>query len=213
MASSSERTLELLSYLASRPGGATFSDIRDRGYTAPTLSRLLKNLTDRGWVVKTEEGAYGLGEASRVLARAVLGQSRREEKVRPLVRELARMTGESAAYYEAVPGGIILLVKEEMADSFHYIDTGRVNRQEEHGFRMALDGKELSVHETWGSAPGFDRIASPLWEPLYDGAGGGEGMTLPSGVAGITFAKGKYTPAEVKDKAEILIRLIREYGF
>lgn len=195
-----DRLFDLLEYLSSRRGGVSFGELKERGYTAPTLSRLLKDLAARDMVMKTNEGLYRLGPGTLSLARTLLGRAGREETMKPLVDELARRSGESAAYYEMKGEDIQLLVKREMAESFHYISRGSLNLQENHIFRLAMNdnpapGKVL--YEDWETAPGFYRMAVPVFSASQEGK--------PTGALGITFAKSKGT-SEKRNEWEALIK-------
>ncbi|MHC4887423.1 MAG: IclR family transcriptional regulator domain-containing protein, partial [Planctomycetota bacterium] len=88
-------------------------------------------------VSKGEEG-YSLGEESRVLARGILGQASREERLRPVLEALAQETGESSAYYEIEGDRLHVRAKVEMPESFHYMPVGGENQQPLHGFRIAV---------------------------------------------------------------------------
>lgn len=201
----SDMTLDILSFLASRPEGGTFGEMKQLGYTAPTLSRLLKSLSSINIVTKGQDGAYFLGESARVLARAILGESSWEEKIRSLLAHLSGQTGESAAYYEKSAKGIRLIAKEEMAESFHYISEGSENFQEKHAFyRVLVDDFPPGqvVHENWETALGFDRLAMAVRSPACDGSNN------PIGSMGITFVRGRYDNSKIQEYSIILENLV-----
>ncbi len=209
------RAFEILRGLAAASSGMAFSELRQLGLAAPTLSRLLRALVDIGAVVKDDSGRYRLGPVTHELALAVLDQLPRESRLRPCLESLARDTGESVAYYEAVAGQLMVKAKIEVPESFHYMSVGGINRQFAHGFRTValafLDGAEKRLlaeqvddpaaesaelqatlasvrekriyHEIAETAPGFQRLAAPVFH-------GRQGRL--AGVIGITFAKGRY---------------------
>lgn len=199
--SSTDRTFALLELLALKPGGVSFGELRVLDLTAPTLSRLLKALIARKMVEKTDNGRYQLGEGARILARLILGQISREDRVKPLLDILSEQTGESAAYYERTTGGIRLLAKKEAPQSFHYISVGEENFQNRHAFLLAMNADSQNViHETWETAAGFDRLAVGFSIP--DIRGGRE-----RGALGITFARGRYKDTGLTGFSKLLKEL------
>ena len=99
------------------------------GVAKATLVRLLKTLRAAGLIDKRADGRYILGAESFYFARAVLQQVSRSVLISPVLKSLADLTGESAAFFEFDDLQIKLLNKVEMSDSFHYIPVGRVVRR------------------------------------------------------------------------------------
>jgi len=121
------RSQAVLRELARKREGCTFSHLRtiEQGLTASSLSRLLKAMQAENMVAKDERsGAYHLHEAFVRFAHEIVGMIPPHERLQPLVTALAQSTGESAAWFECIPGGAVLMAKTEMANGFHYIDVG-----------------------------------------------------------------------------------------
>lgn len=122
------RSQAVLSQLARRRDGCTFSHLRtiEEGLTASSLSRLLKAMQAENMVAKDERtGLYHLHDEFVRLARETVGMVPPHERLQPLITALAQSTGESAAWFECVPTGAVLMAKTEMANGFHYMDVGR----------------------------------------------------------------------------------------
>ncbi|GAA1862967.1 IclR family transcriptional regulator [Pseudonocardia ailaonensis] len=111
------RTLDVLLYLASRPGpvaGAAL--IRDLGLPRSSAYHLLAVLTGRGFVVHyPEEQTYGLGLAAFEIGSAYLRHGPLENLGRPIARRLAAGTGEVAHLGILHGGDSLYLVKERPA--------------------------------------------------------------------------------------------------
>jgi protocatechuate 3,4-dioxygenase beta subunit len=61
------------------------------------------------------------------------------ERLKPLIATLAQSTGESAAWFECIPTGAVLMAKTEIPDRFHYVDVGCViGNRLDHGVVQVL---------------------------------------------------------------------------
>jgi DNA-binding IclR family transcriptional regulator len=110
--------------LASCRAGCTFSQLRtvEARLTAASLSRLLKVMREEEVIRKDENsGRYYLGEAMVRLAREITCAMPVDELLQPVVHALATETQESAAWFEADGEGAVLMAKDEVPESFHYI--------------------------------------------------------------------------------------------
>lgn len=119
------RGFEVVEFLARRPDGSGFSEIREAldGLAPTTVSRVLKVLQESGYVDKqAETGKYILSERSRQLGRAITGQLSREEILHPILTRLAEETNETAAYFENGGEGTMLRAKVERENSVHMRD-------------------------------------------------------------------------------------------
>ncbi|MBN2714123.1 MAG: helix-turn-helix domain-containing protein [Planctomycetes bacterium] len=122
-------SLDILRLISERPEAVPFNELKESlSLAAPTLSRLLKVLMDEGWVYKEENGSgYAVGDLFRHISHRVAGTVSREEAMTPIVKWLARKTGESAGYVEWAGAGFQFMAKQEMPDSYHYIPTLQIN--------------------------------------------------------------------------------------
>jgi DNA-binding IclR family transcriptional regulator len=122
-----------------RPGGAAFGELKAALEVVPaTLVRLLAQLQREGLVAKTADRRYALGPAAMALAEAIAGGPSRPRLVQPAVEALAEDTGESAAFFEGSAGGMTLIAKREMPDSFHYLPLFGRRRLLEMAFGYAI---------------------------------------------------------------------------
>jgi DNA-binding IclR family transcriptional regulator len=122
------RSQAVLRQLIRKRDGCTFTHLRtiENGLTSSSLSRLLKAMQAENMVAKDElTGMYHLHEEFVRLARDTVGMVTPHERLQPLIAALAQSTGESAAWFECVPTGAVLMAKTEMANGFHYMDVGR----------------------------------------------------------------------------------------
>lgn len=124
------RGIKVLEFLSLRREGATFGDILS-GFpdmTAATLTRLLKSMLDEELLEKGPDSRnYQTGLKAKRLASAIMGNVSKAEVLRPVVRELAEYSGESALFAEFENDSIRLLVKSEVPDGFHYMDENKLN--------------------------------------------------------------------------------------
>lgn len=121
------RSQAVLRQLAGNREGCSFSHLRmiEPGLTAASLSRLLKAMQAENMVAKDElTGAYRLHSDFIRFALEIVTMIPPHERLEPLIAALAQSTGESAAWFECVPRGAVLMAKTEMANGFHYIDVG-----------------------------------------------------------------------------------------
>jgi IclR family acetate operon transcriptional repressor len=91
------RALDVLEALAAVGGSASLGELAAAcGLPSPTLHRLAATLADRGYLRHTPDRRYSLGSRLVPLganAHALLG-----ERVQPVLRDLAELTGESANF-------------------------------------------------------------------------------------------------------------------
>ena len=91
------RALDVLEALAAAGGSASLGELAAAcGLPSPTLHRLAATLADRGYLRHTPDRRYSLGSRLVPLganAHALLG-----ERVQPVLRDLAELTGESANF-------------------------------------------------------------------------------------------------------------------
>jgi DNA-binding IclR family transcriptional regulator len=123
------RSQAVLRQLAGNREGCSFSHLRtiDRGLTASSLSRLLKAMQAENMVSKDERtGAYCLHNDFIRFALEIVTMIPPHERLKPLIAALAQSTGESAAWFECIPTGAVLMAKTEIPDRFHYVDVGCV---------------------------------------------------------------------------------------
>jgi IclR family transcriptional regulator, acetate operon repressor len=91
------RASQLLLWVASRPHGATAKEIAsDQGLALPTTYHLLNTLVDEGLLAKDAQRRYILGSSTAILAEAYLRGKSVPESLLAGLRELARMTEETA---------------------------------------------------------------------------------------------------------------------
>ncbi|MBN1864605.1 MAG: helix-turn-helix domain-containing protein, partial [Victivallales bacterium] len=182
------RVLELLAGTVDT--GLGFGRLREEfGDLAPsTVSRVLKVLMDEGYV---EPGGFGrgyvLGARARDFALRVSGHASTAQRMEVHVERLALESGHSAAYFELAGAGVVLRVKSERPDAFHYAGVGSSPAGPRHcmklvcmafaggdtgGFREGeldiLRGSGVLANED-DDQPGLTRIASPVF---IGGAGG-----------------------------------------
>ncbi len=128
MSSGLRKSIAIVGVLANRSGTVSFMEFRrELGLPSATLSRLLKVLIDEGWVLRCENGEYSCGPALIHDAEQIAAANSVGRKLQPIVTRLAHDSGESAAYVEWAGDGFVFRCKEEMADSYHYIDVGTRN--------------------------------------------------------------------------------------
>ncbi len=122
------RGFQLMEWLADSPDGLSFMEIAKKfdNLAPATLSRLLKALLEEELISQNGTQKYVCGTRFVTLARRALGVESRAEIVKPVLRELAEDTGESAAYFEQINDRHVLVAKHEMPNSFHYQSSGFV---------------------------------------------------------------------------------------
>jgi DNA-binding IclR family transcriptional regulator len=124
------RGIRVLEFISLKAGGCTFGEIRTNflDMTPATLTRLLKSMLDEELLAKGNESRnYQTGRKAKQLACAILGNITKGERLRPVVNELAEISGESALFTEFEKDAIRILVKSEVPDGFHYMDENRLN--------------------------------------------------------------------------------------
>lgn len=95
--------------------------------TPAGLSRLLKAMQDADLLREAGEG-YEPGPRARSLAERLGGGTDLAVLAPPAMRLLAEAMGESAACFVPTDDGIRCLAKHELAERFHYLAVGGVNR-------------------------------------------------------------------------------------
>jgi IclR family acetate operon transcriptional repressor len=91
------RAIKVLQLIAEHGEGVTASFVRDAlGLSAPTMHHLLQTLVDEEVLVKDSNRRYSLGPAVGALADSFLRRVRPPEYLLEPVRDLARVTGETA---------------------------------------------------------------------------------------------------------------------
>jgi IclR family transcriptional regulator, acetate operon repressor len=166
------RTLDVLLYLASRPGpvpGAAL--VRDLGHPRSSLYHLLTVLTERGFVVHyPDRRSYGLGVAAFEIGSAYLRHGSLEHLGRPLTLRLARRTGEIAHLGILHGGDSLYLLKERPGRQA--FPTSLVT---EVGVRLpatlTANGRSLLAH----LAPAQLRALFPASRPLVQRTAAGPG--------------------------------------
>jgi len=124
------RSFRLLKVLGQRSKGMTFNEISSLFTDAPasSVSRLLKALQDEQMIVKSDASrVYLLGDRATQLGRLLRGQMSYAELLRPVVDELAQVSGQSTVFFKMMDDHFELVVKHEVADGFHYIAPGFSN--------------------------------------------------------------------------------------
>lgn len=93
-----DRAFNILETIAARPARAP--EIASRlGLHRATVFRLLANLESRGYVHRMEDGTYRLGRRLLEMSAWAYQSEYPAEIVRPLLRELAERTGETAQFW------------------------------------------------------------------------------------------------------------------
>lgn len=124
------RALEIIELLARSPSGKNFGAIEQQlGLSASSLSRLLKMLTDEGWVATDHRRKYVIANRAHKLSELLSGRWSESEIVKPIVDRLAQLHGHSACFAKYANYGFVLIHKLEIASSYHFIDTYRINNE------------------------------------------------------------------------------------
>lgn len=125
------KSLDILYLLSTRKSGLTFNGMRKLLNDSPsaTLSRLLKVLIEEKWAEKSRDGTYTVGSVFSKAGYMIMGRKQKYVDIDNIVKDLAKETKESAGYVEWVYHGFVFRCKEEMPDSFHYIDTETLNTE------------------------------------------------------------------------------------
>lgn len=130
--------LGMLRVLAENDGQASFSQLKKELNNTPsaTVSRILKVVAEEGWIVRSAQGGYCIGDRYRRAARQITALDDPGKVLQPVVEALARESKESATFVTWEGDGFLFRNKHEMPDSFHYRAVGEVNREDM--FRTAL---------------------------------------------------------------------------
>jgi len=130
-----ERLLVLLEALAASSGGLSFSELRSRLGDVPsvTVTRTLEPLLEYGFVVK-EDSFYVPGPRFEALIRSAAGSRTLEDRLQPLLRSLAELSGHSAAFFHWDGEWAYVRLKVEIGESFHYASIGHRRHPATHTF-------------------------------------------------------------------------------
>ena len=155
LAQALDRSLAVVAALSD--GELPFGILRERsgGLPAPTFARLLKALVASGVLMGSRNG-YRLGPRFLGVARGALGGLSEGEHLRPVLDELARASGESAAFYARREGRCVLVAVHEMPDSPRYMPLGgTVPEATRHGFAMAavMRADAAAQKAAWQACP------------------------------------------------------------
>lgn len=134
------RGLTVVETLARHGGQSSFSQLQAAlgGLASTTLARLLKTLQEEGWVEKdTASRTYRIAGRTLGLASTIEGVLPTEALLRPVLRDLSRASGQTAAYCEDDGNAYTIVAKEEHENSAHMAAEGTPNqRYTRHGFGM-----------------------------------------------------------------------------
>jgi DNA-binding IclR family transcriptional regulator len=120
--------LAILERLARNPEPMGFSRIsKDLGLNAATTARLLRTLIGRGYLVKTEAGAYRLGEAAQRLGSPGAMPDRLKQAAEPTVRMLRQASGNTAIAFWWSGGHTVCQTKAIHDDAPAMQPIGRVS--------------------------------------------------------------------------------------
>ncbi len=132
------RGFQILDLLSRNPSGLSFGRLQELmdNLPSPTLSRLLKAMSDSGWVVRNYSGQYSAGINFIDAAKRMAGKLNLSEVTAPFVERLALISEESAAFAEFLEDGIVFRAKHEMPFSYHYIHLDSKNSSLANGFNI-----------------------------------------------------------------------------
>ncbi|RMD80199.1 MAG: hypothetical protein D6820_07065 [Lentisphaerae bacterium] len=151
-----KRVFLIIEHLARQHEGSGFQELaRDLALPPPSLSRLLRALCEAGIVTKDEQtGRYKPGERLATLVQQLGGERKPEDQLIPVVEGVATRTQCSAAYFELIPGSLVLLAKADVPDSFRYIDRYACSPHVlQHAFgRTILAFQPAHLRESWIAA-------------------------------------------------------------
>lgn len=132
-----ERVLILLEKIAASPAGVSFKELRAVLADAPStvLTRALEPLLKLDFVAKDpSSGLYLPGGRFSLMLRAATDSLSLEERVRPMLEQLASQTTHSAAYFHWDGEWAYLREKLEQAESYHYAPVGHRKHPMSHTF-------------------------------------------------------------------------------
>ncbi|MEO8723866.1 MAG: IclR family transcriptional regulator [Sphingobium sp.] len=116
---SAMRTIDILEYVAARPGGVVALDVAaELGIPVSSLSYLLATLVERGYLARAGR-RYLPGAALERLALPRKSLSL-EDKVRPLVKSLQQQTNETASFFIRDGWQLEAIVTETAQQSLRY---------------------------------------------------------------------------------------------
>ncbi|WP_320122929.1 IclR family transcriptional regulator C-terminal domain-containing protein [uncultured Sphaerochaeta sp.] len=123
---------KLLSESSDTDKTLTVSDFTNTDFSLSTTQRTLRLLEEEGWITKGPEGGFTFSREMQTLFCTYTSSNYSAIYAKPHVKELAQCCGESAAFAVWQGDGITFSATYEMADSFHYIPTGQINRYNLH---------------------------------------------------------------------------------
>ena len=95
-----ERALSILDAFIGNGGSHSLTELaRSTKLVKPTVLRSLVSLENFGYVIRTVEGRYELAGKTQELAAAYAKVFKIEDRVLPVLRDLAHATGESASFH------------------------------------------------------------------------------------------------------------------
>lgn len=127
-----KRGIDILEIVAAAQSDLSFGELQKRcdDLPAPTLSRLLKALTEQGVIEKVaDQGPYRIGVRFVNIAKTLTGGLTKEERIQRVLVKLSKETGESSAYFELDDLSIKLIAKHEMPEGMHILEVGQRNRR------------------------------------------------------------------------------------
>ncbi|WDE96063.1 IclR family transcriptional regulator C-terminal domain-containing protein [Lentisphaera profundi] len=118
------KALIVLQFMADKQKEVSFQMIKNHSQlSANVLSRILKTYIEWGFLDKDPvSGLYSLGPASFDLSKSILERKSLEDIVLSEVKKLAGNTQESAAFFTYDGEWVKLIAKEEVANSYHYLN-------------------------------------------------------------------------------------------
>ena len=185
-------------------------------FSPSTFSRTIRLLEEEGWVIENNS-RFELSPEIRTLLCSYTSSFSSSPQVGSQIRNLALQTGESAAFAIWTGSGIKFTAKHEMAESFHYIPLGTLNKHNLHnGFNitcLAFQSRETRIKQfqspaTLSLVPTLESLESLaetiqsdqslFWEdkvsritaPVFYAEG------LLAGVLGISFFNNQYSKEE-----------------
>ncbi len=156
------RGLAIIEILSKWKSGISFSELQAAldDLAPATLSRIIKVLQAEGWVRRdADSGQYVLDERAEALAQRLSTGLPLHERIRPIVRQLAVRSGQTATYWEATDIGPMLMCKKEMEGSIHIRDEMGINpRPCRHAFgQVMMPWIDESWLRTW-----YDKDPDPM---------------------------------------------------
>lgn len=215
--------LQILKKLLSGSNNAgkafTLTDFSNTEFSLSTTQRTLRLLEQEGWITKSPEGAFSFSKQIQTLCCAYTSSYCSAIYASPFLKDLAQQSKESAAFALWQGDGIAFSATYEMADSFHYIPIGQINRynmhnafnitclayleqkqREEFFFKKQEIALITSLEELEDIASQIRKTEVFVWEDIV------KRITAPvfyptkllAGVIGISFFKTTYTDKDIE---------------